>query len=68
MRWVEEVSESTHENDFLPFEFSMIYRELQNHLTLLYSKIGKHGKVWFSGKINKKTGAVISSNLGRINQ
>jgi hypothetical protein len=67
---VEEISASTNENDIdiLPFEFSMIYRELRNHLTPLYTKIGDHGKVWFSGKINKNTGVVVSSNLGRINQ
>lgn len=55
-------------NDILPFEFSIIYRELRYHLTPLYSKIGDHGKVWFCGKINKKTGLVISTNLGRISQ
>jgi hypothetical protein len=67
---VEEISASTNENDIdiLPFEFSMIYRELRNHLAPLHTKIGDHGKVWFSGKINKNTGVVVSSNLGRINQ
>jgi hypothetical protein len=67
---VEEISASTNENDIdiLPFEFYMIYRELRNHLTPLYTKIGDGGKVWFSGKINKNTGVVVSSNLGRINQ
>jgi hypothetical protein len=67
---VEEISASTNENDIdiLPFEFSMIYRELRNHLAPIYTKIGDGGKVWFSGKINKNTGVVVSSNLGRINQ
>jgi hypothetical protein len=67
---VEEISSaSTNENDMdiLPFEFSMIYRELRNHLAPLHTKIGDGGKVWFSGKINKKTGEVVSSNLGRMN-
>jgi hypothetical protein len=53
-------------NDILPFEFSMIFRELRYHLAPLYSKIGDREKVLFCGKINKNTGIVVSSNLGRI--
>jgi len=37
-------------------------------LTPLYSKIGDNGRVWFSGKINKNTGKVISQHFGRLNQ
>ena len=54
-------------NDILDFEFSMLFRELRYHLAPLHSKIGDQGKVWFSGKINKNTGIVVSSNLGRMN-
>jgi hypothetical protein len=52
-------------NNILPFEFFVSYRELQNHVSSFQYK-SNSGKVWFSGKINKNTGEVMSSNVGRI--
>jgi hypothetical protein len=55
-------------NDIFHFEFFVFYKDLQKHMVSLFqSKVGS-GKVWFSGTIDKNTGLVISSNLGRINQ
>ena len=54
--------------DILPFEFSWPFRELRNYSAPLHSKIGDNGRVWFSGKINKNTGKVISQHFGRLNQ
>jgi len=47
--------------DILPFEISWSFRELRNYSAPLHSKIGDNGRVWFSGKINKNTGKVISA-------
>jgi len=56
------------DTDTLPFEYSKSYKEIRNYLTPLYSKIGDNGRIWFSGRINKNTGEVISHNFGRLNQ
>ena len=53
--------------DILSFEFSLPYKKLQNHMAL-FKKKGSSGKVWFSGKINKNTGDLISSKIGSLNQ
>jgi hypothetical protein len=55
-------------NDVLPFEFSMLFRNIRNYMTPLHSRIGDNGEVWFNGKIDIKTGEVIYSNLGRMEQ
>ena len=31
-----------------------------------HSRMGDGGKIWFSGKIDKKTGRVISAETGKI--
>ncbi len=54
--------------EILKFEFSMFYKDVQKYMAVLFRKQGGNGKVWFSGKIDKKTGVVISSTLGKINQ
>jgi hypothetical protein len=55
-------------NDILPFEFFVYYTELQKFMASIFRSKGDNRKVWFNGKINKKTGVVVSSNLGRINK
>ncbi len=47
-------------SDILPFEFSMFYNDIQIHMNALFQKTGDNGRVWFSGKINTKTGVVVS--------
>jgi len=37
-------------------------------LTPLYSNIGDNGRIWFSGRMNKNTGEIISHHFGRMNQ
>jgi len=54
-------------NDTLLFEFSIHYKDLQNHMDLLFRNGGNDEEVWFNGKIDKKTEKVISSNFGRMN-
>jgi hypothetical protein len=51
----------------LPFEFSWSFKEVRNYLTPLYRTTGDSGRIWFSGRINKNTGEVIS-HFGRLYQ
>jgi predicted nuclease with TOPRIM domain len=48
------------------FEFSLILEEVRGYLALLHPKIGDGGKVWFSGKLDKDTGQILSIKFGRI--
>lgn len=67
------VSTSTDDNDkdkddeTINFEFFMHYGVLQKRMASLFQKASSV-EVWFCGKINKKTGEVISSSLGRLSQ
>jgi hypothetical protein len=54
--------------DVMDFEFHMLYGRVSKYMAPLFQKIGDGGKVWFCGKIDKKTGKVISSSLGRLSQ
>lgn len=60
----------THDNnkDVLSFEFFVYFNELQKHMASLFQSTSGNRIVWFSGKIDKKIGRVISSNFGRLNQ
>jgi ParB family transcriptional regulator, chromosome partitioning protein len=42
------------------------FGEIKYHLVSLYPKIGDGGKVWFSGKLDKDTGKILSVKFGRI--
>ena len=53
-------------DDILDFEFSLIFEDIHKYMAPLYCKIGDYGEVWFSGRIDRKTGRVISANLGRV--
>jgi hypothetical protein len=68
---ITEVSANTHDNEMdksiLHFEFPMHYKDLQNHMDLLFKSSSNDEEVWFNGKIDKKTEKVISSNFGRMN-
>ncbi len=63
---------NTHDDEMdksiLLFEFPIYYKKLQNQMALLFRKSGSDGKVWFNGKIDIKTGNVISKNFGRIEE
>ena len=59
---------SENKNDILQFEFSMSSENIRKHMALIHQKISDDGKVWFNGKIDKKTGEVTYSNVGRIDQ
>jgi hypothetical protein len=54
--------------DVMDFEFHMLYGRVSKYMAPLFQKIGDGGKVWFCGKIDKNTGKVISSSLGRLSQ
>lgn len=55
--------------DILEFEFHLLKGELLEHMGELYPWIDDGDcKVWFSGKIDKKSGHVISAKTGVINQ
>ena len=56
-------SDAPADGDILNFQFSVFYKDLQKHMASLFQKAGGGGKVWFSGKIDTKTGKVISSDL-----
>lgn len=47
------------------FEFSLLLGEIKYHL-VSYPKIGDGGKVWFSGKLDKDTGKILSIKIGGI--
>jgi hypothetical protein len=53
-------------DDILEIEFPLFFVDIHNYMAQLYPKIGDCGKIWFSCRINTKTGRVISANLGRI--
>jgi hypothetical protein len=55
-------------SEVLNFEFSVYYRDLQKYMASLFQKSGDNGNVWLNGKIDRKTGVVISLNFGRMNQ
>jgi hypothetical protein len=63
---------NTHDDEMdksiLHFEFPIYHKKLQNQMDLLFRKSGIDGKVWFNGKIDIKTGKVISKNFGRIEE
>jgi hypothetical protein len=48
------------------FEFSFLLREIKYHLAALYPCIGDGDKVWFSGKLDKDSGKILSIRFGRI--
>jgi hypothetical protein len=56
------------EGVILNFEFSMVFRDIRNHMATIFKNVGDRGNVWFSGKIDRKTGKVISAGFGRLNQ
>jgi hypothetical protein len=53
------ISTSNISADILPFELSWSFKEVRNYLAPLYRTIGDNGRVWFNGKINKKTGYTL---------
>jgi hypothetical protein len=57
------------ECDILEFEFNLLKEDILQHLGEPYLWIRDGDcKVWFSGKIDKKSGHVISAKIGRINE
>lgn len=48
------------------FEFSLKFRKISEYMRPLFREIGNNGDVWFSGSIDKRTGRVLSSNIGRM--
>ncbi len=69
----EAVDITTHDNkldppsgDYMSFEFPLVFRDLRNHMATMFKKEGDRGKVWFSGKINKRTGKVVDAGFGKI--
>ncbi len=59
------INDSDAEDHIIQFEFSLLYGEIRRHMAPLYQKIGDNGKIWFSGKIDKRTREVIYLKLGR---
>jgi hypothetical protein len=61
-------SESGADGDdyIISFEHSFRFDDVRRYMVPLFNKIGDDGRVWFSGKIDKNTGMVISSKLGRL--
>lgn len=59
---------SENKNDILQFEFSMPSENIRKHMALRRQEIDDDGRVWFNGKIDKKTREVISPSIGRIEQ
>ena len=51
---------------FYLLNFLYFIRIPQKYMSSSFQYKSNNGKVWFSGKINKNAGEVISSNVGRI--
>jgi len=49
----------------IDFQFSILLGDIKYHIAALYHKIGDAGKVWFSGKLDKDTGKILSIRFGR---
>lgn len=60
------------ENDdgmtMMDFEFPLVFRNTQRYMSSLYLKVGSGGKVWFNGRIDKKTEKVIAAYIGKISE
>lgn len=61
-----EIISESDQSDNIDFEFTLLLGEIRRHLAPLYPKIGDGGKVYFSGKIEKVTGNVLTARIGRI--
>jgi ParB-like nuclease domain len=48
------------------FEFSLLLGDIKYRLAALYPRIGDAGKVWFSGKLDKESGRILSIRFGRL--
>jgi hypothetical protein len=48
------------------FEFSLLLGDIKYRLAALYPRIGDAGKVWFSGKLDKDSGRILSIRFGRL--
>ena len=56
-------------DDILEVEFPLLFRDVQEYVALSSREIDDgSSKVWFSCKIDKKNGHVISAKTGRIDQ
>ena len=47
------------------FEFALLLGDVKYHMAELYPRIGDAGKVWFSGKLDKDGGKIVSIRFGR---
>lgn len=54
--------------DPVGFEFPLQFGDVSKYIDAEYSRMGDDAKIWFSGKIDKKSGHVISAKTGRIDQ
>ena len=60
------MSHITTDKDVANVEFSMTLGKILKYITPLYSTLGDNGLIWFLVMINKKTGKVVYSDLGRM--
>jgi hypothetical protein len=66
---INEIHNKNVQCDILHFEFHLAKQEILDHMGEPYLSINNGDlKIWFSGKIDKKNGHVISVKLGRISQ
>lgn len=55
------------ENMIVDFEFCEPYWKVSDYVRSFF-QFGNNTKVWFSGKVNTRTGKVLSSKYGKIGQ
>lgn len=56
------------DNQILRFEFPIKFDDVRRNMAILIPNTGINGNIWFCGEINKNTGKVVSSRIGRLSQ
>jgi hypothetical protein len=53
-------------DDILEFEFPLLVEDVRKYIVAINSKTTDGRNAWFSGRIDKKTGRVVSARTGKI--
>ena len=54
-------------DQLLPFAFYMLYDNLRKQMQSIFSNVCSYSKIWFSGKLDRSTGEVVSSSFNGLN-
>jgi hypothetical protein len=61
----EAMNQEKQKDDIIDFEFSLLLGDIGAYMDQIYNETGDIGDVWFSGRLNIKTGKVIEAHIGR---